>query len=165
MLSIMLILVLVVYFGTISLKLKKYNSEKRTDRVTKPLSIIIKISPIVGIVIFSILFTFILKGRFLERVTHSILVFAIWMYATKFYQYILSYYKKKDILISSIIGMLFSVVLAIILTPLERYVNMIYSYINWSAIFLGLILYITFYIVTFGVKERKLKNNQSRSME
>lgn len=28
MLSIMLIFILVVYFGTISLKLKKYNSEK-----------------------------------------------------------------------------------------------------------------------------------------
>ena len=134
MLSIMLIFILVVYFGTISLKLKKYNSEKRTDKVTKPLSIIIKISPIVG-------------------VTHSILVFAIWMYATKFYQYILSYYKKKDILISSIIGMFFSVVLAIILTPLERYVNMIYSYINWASIFLGLILYIIFYIVTYKTKK------------
>ena len=157
MLSIMLIFIfiLVVYFGTISLKLKKYNSAKGTDKVTKPLSIIIKISPIVGIVIFSILFTFILKGKFLERVTHSILVFAIWMYATKFYQYILSYYKKKDILISSIIGMLFSVVLAIILTPLDWYVNMIYSYINWASIFLGLILYITFYIVTYDVQKNK----------
>ena len=77
----------------------------------------------------------------------------IWMYATKFYQYILSYYKKKEILISSIIGMLFSVVLAIILTPLDRYVNMIYSYINWASIFLGLILYITFYIVTYNTKK------------
>ncbi len=155
MLSIMLIFILVVYFGTISLKLKKYNSEKRTDKVTKPLSIIIKISPIVGIVIFSILFTVILKGRFIERVTHSVLVFAIWMYATKFYQYILSYYKKKDILISSIIGMLFSVVLAIILTPLDRYVNMIYSYINWTSIFLGIMLYIAFYIVTYDVQKNK----------
>ncbi len=165
MLIIMLIIILVVYFGTISMKLKKYNSEKRTDKVTKSLSIIIKISPIVGMVIFSILFAFILKGKFLERVTHSILVFTLWMYATKFYQYILSYYKKKDILISSTIGMLFSAVLAIILTPLEQYVNMIYSYINWSAIFLGLILYITFYIVTFGVEKRKSKNNQSRGVE
>lgn len=61
--------------------------------------------------------------------------------------------------------MFFSVVSAIILTPLDRYVNMIYSYINWASIFLGLILYITFYIVTFGVEERKLKNNQSRSVK
>ena len=134
------------------IELEKRN---RTDKVTKPLSIIIKISPIVGIVIFSILFTVILKGRFIERVTHSILVFAIWMYATKFYQYILSYYKKKDILISSIIGMLFSVVLAIILTPLDRYVNMIYSYINWTSIFLGIMLYIAFYIVTYDVQKNK----------
>lgn len=101
------------------------------------------------------MFTVILKGRFIERVTHSILVFAIWMYATKFYQYILSYYKKKDILISSIIGMLFSVVLAIILTPLGRYVNMIYSYINWTSIFLGIMLYIAFYIVTYDVQKNK----------
>lgn len=56
-------------------------------------------------------------------------------------------------MISSIIGMFFSVVLAIILTPLERYVNMIYSYINWASIFLGLILYIIFYIVTYKTKK------------
>ena len=74
MLSIMLIFILVVYFYIISLKLKKYDSEKRTDKVTKPLSMIIKISPIIGIVIFSILFTWVLKGRFLERVTHAIYI-------------------------------------------------------------------------------------------
>ena len=78
----------------------------------------------------------------------------IWMYATKFYQYILSKKKKKEILISSIIGMLFSIILAITLTPLNQYVNMIYSYINWISIFLGLMLYVTFYIVTFAVEKR-----------
>ena len=75
------------------------------------------------------------------------------MYATKFYQYILSYYKKKDILISSIIGMFFSVVLAIILTPLERYVNMIYSYINWGFNFFRTNFIYYFYIVTYKTKK------------
>lgn len=154
MLGIILICILVMYFFIISWKLKKYCSEKRTDKITKTLSTIIKISPIVGIVIFTILFTFILKGRFLERVTHAILVFAIWMYATKFYQYILSYYKKKEIFIGSIIGMFFSIILAIIFTPLERYVSMIYSYMNWTSIFFGFILYITFYIATFDVRKK-----------
>lgn len=149
MLSIMLICILVIYFSIISWKMKEYCSEKRTDKITKPLSIIIKISPIVGIVIFTILFTFILKGRFLERATHAIIVFALWMYATKFYQYILSYYKKKEILISSIVGMFFSIILAITFTPLEQYVSMIYSYMNWTSMFLGGILYIIFYIVTY----------------
>ncbi len=153
MLSIMLIFILVVYFYIISLKLKKYDSEKSTDKVTKPLSMIIKISPIIGIVIFSILFTWVLKGRFLERVTHAIVVFAFWMYATKFYQYILSYYKKKEILICSIIGMLFSLALAIIFIPLDRYVSMIYSYIDWTSIFLGIMLFIAFYIVTYNTKK------------
>lgn len=150
MLSIMLICILVIYFSIISWKLKEYSSEKRTDKITKPLSIIIKISPIVGIVIFTILFVFILKGRFLERATHAIIVFALWMYATKFYQYILSYYKKKEILISSIVGMFFSIILAITFTPLEQYVSMIYSYMNWTSMFLGGILYIIFYIVTYN---------------
>ena len=150
MLSIMLICILVIYFSIISWKLKEYCSEKRTDKITKPLSIIIKISPIVGIVIFTILFTFILKGRFLERATHAIIVFALWMYATKFYQYILSYYKKKEILISSIVGMFFSIILAITFTPLEQYVSMIYSYMNWTSMFLGGILYVIFYIVTYN---------------
>lgn len=145
----MLICILVIYFSIISWKMKEYCSEKRTDKITKPLSIIIKISPIVGIVIFTILFTFILKGRFLERATHAIIVFALWMYATKFYQYILSYYKKKEILISSIVGMFFSIILAITFTPLEQYVSMIYSYMNWTSMFLGGILYIIFYIVTY----------------
>ena len=77
----------------------------------------------------------------------------IWMYATKFYQYILSYYKKKEILICSIIGMLFSLALAIIFIPLDRYVNMIYSYIDWTSIFLGIMLYIAFYIVTYNTKK------------
>ncbi len=150
MLSIMLICILVIYFSIISWKLKEYSSEKRTDKITKPLSIIIKISPIVGIVIFTILLTFILKGRFLERTTHAIIVFALWMYATKFYQYILSYYKKKEILISSIVGMFFSIILAITFTPLEQYVSMIYSYMNLTSMFLGGILYIIFYIVTYN---------------
>lgn len=154
MLSIICISILVVYFLVISLKLKEYGSENKTNKITKPLSIIIKISPIVGILIFTVLFTFVLKGRFLERVTHAILVFALWMYATQFYQYILSYYKKKEIFIGSIIGMILSIILAIILTPLEQYVSIIYSYMNWTSIFISAILYIVFYTIAFVIRKR-----------
>ena len=61
MLSILSISILAVYFFIISLKLKDCCSEKRTNKITRPLSVIIKISPIVGIAIFTILFIFILK--------------------------------------------------------------------------------------------------------
>lgn len=72
-------------------------------------SLIIDLSPLIGIIVFSILFACVLKGRLLERVTHAILVFGIWMCATKFYCYILAHFKKKWVLISCIIGMLYSI--------------------------------------------------------
>ena len=148
MLNIILILILPVYFFVISWRLRKYCPEERTAKITKPLSIIINLSPLIGIVIFTFLFTFVLKGRFAERGTHALLVFAIWIYATRFYQYILSNYKKKEILVGSIIGMIFSIILAVLLTPLDRYVSLIYSYMNWCSIFLGCGLYVVFYTVT-----------------
>ena len=155
MLSIILVFILAVYFLVISCRLREYHPEERTVKVTKPLSVIINLAPIMGIVIFAILFTFVLKGRFAERGTHALLVFAIWIYATRFYQYILAYYKKKEIFAGSVIGMIFSIILAVLLTPLDRYVSLIYSYINWCSIFLGCGLYIVFYAVTFMIKKAK----------
>ncbi len=49
--------------------------------------------------------------------------------------------KKKEIFISSIESMLFSFILVMIFTPLERYVSMSCSYMNGTSIFLGCILY------------------------
>lgn len=154
MLSITLICILAAYYFIISWKVREYSPEDRTVKVTRPLSIIINLSPLIGIVIFTILFTFVLKGRFAERMTHAFLVFSIWMYATRFYQYILSYYKKKEILAGSVIGMIFSIILAVVLTPLNKYVTMIYSCINWYSIFLGCGLYIVFYSVTLMIVKK-----------
>lgn len=158
MLSIILILVLAVYFFVISWRLREYHPEERTVKITKPLSVIINLSPLIGIVIFAILFTFVLKERLAERGTHAFLVFAIWIYATRFYQYILSYYKKKGILAGSVIGMIFSMILAVLLTPLDRYVSLIYSYTSWYSVFLGCGLYVIFYAVTFIVQKRAKQN-------
>ncbi|MCH5348456.1 MAG: hypothetical protein J1E40_03970 [Oscillospiraceae bacterium] len=154
MLSIILIFVLAIYWGIISWRSRKYCPEERTAKIIKPISMIINLSPLIGIVIFTILFTFVLKGRFAERGTHALLVFAIWMYATRFYQYILAYYKKKEIFICSVSGMIFSIALAILLTPLDQYVSLIYSRMNWCSILLGCGLYIVFYAATFIVTKR-----------
>lgn len=105
MLTIILTAVLPVYFLIICFKLREYRAEERTLKATKPLSKIISLSPLAGIVIFAVLFAFVLKGRFAERATHAFLVFALWLYAPRFYQYILSYYKKKAIIAASVTGM------------------------------------------------------------
>lgn len=154
--SIMLIPILAVYFIVISMRLRAYQSEEWTVKITKPISRIINLSPFIGIVIFTVLFTFLLKGRLAERVTHVFLVFALWIYAARFYQYILAYYKKKGIFAGSVIGMVFSIILAVILTPLNRYISLIYSRVDWYSIFLGLGLYIVFYAVTF-LTSKKVK--------
>lgn len=158
MLSIILIALLALYFIVISWKLKSCFPEERTIKITKYVSKIIKLSPIIGSVIFTILFTFVLKGRIIERSTHALVIFAIWLYATQFYQYILAFFKKRVILICSIIGMIYSILLAIILTPLEQYISLVYSHMSYYSIFLGCGLLIILYTVIFVVM-KKLKTD------
>ena len=159
MLSVILILILPVYFIIIGLRVRGCQPEERTNKITKPLSALISFSPLIGIVVFAVLFSFVLKGRIAERATHAFLVFAVWIYAARFYQYMLAYYKKKKILAGSAVGMTFSVALAMLLTPLDRYVDLIYSFTDWYIAFLGCGLFIIFYAVTFivqkGVKQEK----------
>ncbi len=158
MLSISGILFLAAYYFMVSWKLREYTPEKRTVRLTKSLSRIIHLSPLIGVVVFAILLIFLLKGRFAERATHAFLVFAIWMYATRFYQYILSFYKNKWMVSCSFIGMALSVMLAVILTPLDRYVSLVYSRMNRGSIFLGGGLYLVFYTVAFAFSKKVKKD-------
>lgn len=154
MIGIFICLLLAVYFCVISLRANKYRPEERTVKITKPLSVIINLSPLIGIVIFAVLFAFVLKGRLAKRATHAFLVFAIWIYATKFYQYILAYYKKKEILAGSLIGMGLSIISAAVFTPLDRYVSLIYADTDWCSVFLGAGLYIVFYAAVFAAYKK-----------
>ena len=162
MLNVLLITLLAVGFFIIGFMLKEYPDEERTKKATKPLSLIIDLSPLIGIIVFSILFACVLKGRLLERVTHAILVFGIWMYAVKFYCYILAHFKKKWVLISCIIGMFYSIGLAASLTPLDRYVEVLYSLTDWYSILLSCGLLIVFYtiVILTAISKGNLKKKQ-----
>ncbi len=162
MLNVLLITLLAIGYFIIDFMLKKYPDEERTKKATKLLSLIIDVSPLIGIIVFSILFACVLKGRLLERVTHAILVFGIWMCATKFYCYILAHFKKKWVLISCIMGMLYSIGLAVSLTPLDRYVEVLYSFTNWYSILLGCGLMIVFYtiVIITAIGKGNLKKKQ-----
>lgn len=48
-----------------------------------------------------------------------------------------------------------SAALAVLLTPLDRYVGFIYSYMNWCSVFLGGVLYIVFYFAAFAAAKKK----------
>ncbi len=55
MLAIIMIFALMIYFLIISWLTKGNESEQRTDKIVKPLSKIIELSPLIGGVIFTIL--------------------------------------------------------------------------------------------------------------
>lgn len=162
MLSVFLIALLAFGFVITGFMLKKSPDAERTKEVAKPLSLIIDLSPLIGIIVFSILFACVLKGRLLERVTHAVLVFGIWMCATKFYCYILKHFNKKWVLISCIICMFYAIALAVFLTPLDRYVEVLYSFTDWYSILLSCGLLIVFYtiVILTAISKGNLKKKQ-----
>lgn len=135
MLIIFLVIFLAVFFFVNGFILRNYPNAERTKRATKPLSVIIDLLPVAGIIVFTVLFTCALKGRLPERLSHAVLVFTIWMCATKFYCYLLAHYNLKRAVISCAAGMLFSIGLAVFLTPLDRYVATVYEFTGWYSIF------------------------------
>lgn len=147
MLIIILTAALAAWFIAVSLKSSGLRPEDRSQKAVKPLSNIISFSPLLGLAVFAVLFAFVLKGRLMERAAHALMVFVLWMYAARFYQYILSHYKNRAILAASAAGMLLSAALAVLLTPLDRYAVLIYSLTGWYSLFIGCALLAVFYII------------------
>jgi|GEM_PF-2520836 len=141
-----LIFIIGIYLFYLKLKNKEIYIEERTKEVTALLSKFLMVAPIIGVVVFSILLTTVLQGRFAERSSHALIVFALWVYATSFYVEILKYYKNKSILMTSAVGCAISTILAIILTPLDRYCTIMYSYLHGYTFILGFCLIAFFYI-------------------
>ncbi len=50
------LLILAVYFSFVSIRSGRYRPEERTLKITKPLSVMIGLSPLIGTVIFAVLF-------------------------------------------------------------------------------------------------------------
>ena len=114
---IILTAVLAAGFIAIGVISRGLRPKERTRRAVEPLAKLISLAPILGLVIFALLFAFVLKGRLMERASHALMVFALWMYATRFYLYILAHFKHRGILAGSMAGMLLSAALAVLLTP------------------------------------------------
>ncbi len=161
MLSIILTCVLVSAFFAIEFFSGKYAAEEKTLKVTRPLSILLNVAPLAGILIFSVLFAFVLKGQLWERISHAVFVLAAWMYATRFYLILLSHFKKKRVVASCLVGMVYAVALAVYFTPLNRYVALPYALMNRYSVFLGCGLLIVFYAMTILDHIRKKAMNHA----
>ena len=132
-----------------SFQTSRHNIPERVERFSKGLNRLLLFIPLFAIVVFAVLFLFVLKGRFHERLSHAVLVLALWLYAARFYWFLISFFKHRWILAISIPGMIASAAMAIVLTPLDRYVDLLHSFCGAGSILIGGSLLAIFYAAAF----------------
>ena len=128
---------------------------KRTERFSRGLALLLRFMPVLAAVLFAVLFLFVLKGRFYERLSHAVLVFALWLYAARFYWMLISFFKHRLVLAMSISGMAGSAAAAIVLTPLNRYVDLIHTFTGAGSVLVGCGLLAVYYAAPLLFPRRK----------
>lgn len=103
------------------------------------------VSPVFAFVVFAILFSTVLKGRLLERSSHALIVFMLWLYATSFYVLILKYFKNKILLGVCLIGLIGSAFCAVFVTPLDKYCALIYDPLREISFLIGGCMFVLWY--------------------
>lgn len=128
----------------------------KTEKIANAINNVLLISPIIATITFLVLFSTVLKGRLMERSSHALIVFVLWVYGTSFYVNILKYFKNKIILFICLTGMVTSIVTAIILTPLERYCTLMFSSIHQITYLLGGFMIILWYVINLKYDDKKI---------
>ncbi len=124
----------------------------RVKRASVGMNRLLLLIPVLAVPVFAVLFQFVLKGRFYERLCHATLLLALWLYAARYCWFLLAYHKSFITLSSVEIHLFFIIGLsaaAIDLTPLDRYVETVYPLLGASSILPGAILLLVFYIAAF----------------
>lgn len=149
MTCIALTIIICFYFAICAIYEKKKVVRKKSWGIAKIVSIITVVAPIIALAIFVILFSFVLQGKLMERISHSIIVFSMWICALQFYKYLISYFKDKRSVALSIIGMISSVGIAIFLTPLDRFCSTIYFHFQEVTLPLSIGIIVFIYVIIF----------------
>lgn len=147
MLYIALIILICIYFAACGAYEKRIPVGEKAKKITKILSLVSVIAPIIAAVVFAVLFSFVLQGRMIERAAHAMIVLSMWICALQFYTHIISHIKNKKSWALSIIGFLPSVAMAIVLTPLDRYSELIYDHSQALALPFSIGILVFVYIV------------------
>ncbi len=130
----------------------------RVKRFSKGLNRLLLIIPLLAVPVFAVLFLFVLKDRLCERISHALFLLSFWLYAARYYWFLISYYKYLDFGIfiktanSFYLFILFGVcsaAAAIRYTPLDVYAADIYSGLGPASVFAGIGFLLVFYIAAF----------------
>lgn len=147
-------IILSIGFCIIEAKSNRIIPSQKTAKITNSLSKIIFVSPLLAFVVFAILFSTVLKGRLMERSSHALIVFLLWMYATSFYVMILKYFKNKIFLGVSLIGLIGAVFCAVFVTPLDKYCALVYDSLHELSFLISGIMLVLWYFSVLRLKER-----------
>ena len=161
MIYAVLFITLSIGFYIIEAKSKMIILSRKTAKITNGLSKIMFVSPLLAFVVFAILFNTVLKGRLLERSSHALIVFMLWIYATSFYVLILKYFKNKIFLGLSVIGLIGSVFCAVFVTPLDRYCALVYNSLHEICFLIGGFMVVLWYF-SFLRSSTKFNNSPFR---
>lgn len=159
MLIIFIILITPIYF--IFCKCKDYVAlpQRKTEKIATKLRKFLLVAPLFAFVIFAILFITVLQGKLYERSSHALLVLMLWLYATSFYLDIIRFYKEGKLMVFNIIGIVISIALVIILTPLNRFNTIIYSHLHIFSYGIGIFMLIAYYICHLKIQTKQYKTN------
>lgn len=136
----------------------KFLVPDRVKRFSKGLNRLLLFIPALAVPVFAMLFLFVLKDRLCERISHALFLLSLWLYAARYYWFLISYYKYLDFGIfirtaksfyQFILFGICSAAAAIRYTPLDVFVADIYSDLGPASIFAGIGFLLVFYIAAF----------------
>lgn len=127
------ILGLCLYHLYLSRSVSNYQKNKNTENISLLLNKFVLVAPALALIIFSVLLNTILKGRFVERSSHALILFFLWLLLTRIYIFFISLKPQKYTLFRLIVTGVLILSLIILLTPLDRYVSSLFNqFKNWT---------------------------------
>jgi len=111
----------------------------------KRMDMLIVFAPFISLVVFSILFLTVLTGQLADRISHALIVFSLWIFFTYFIKTLFGYWKNKNILLVSLVGIPLTLYFIFQLTPLDNFTKLVFLKIGNFSFIVGLILIILFY--------------------
>ena len=122
----------------------------RVKKVATGMNRLLLVVPLLAVPVFAVLFLFVLKGRIYERACHATLVLALWLYAARYWWFMIAYYKYMSVMAArgTIFIIVFLAAAAIGMTPLDKY-STVHSALGAVAILPGIVLLLFFYVAAF----------------
>ncbi|HFQ1239417.1 TPA: hypothetical protein ACG9G0_002492 [Enterococcus faecium] len=151
-LIVCLIIIICLHHLFLSKTIPRYSKNKKAEKFCLLLNKFTLIAPILAFIIFSVLLSTTLKGKFMERSSHAMILTFLWLLFTRIYIFLMSLKPPKSISLSLVINGIFLLSLIIFITPLDRYVTYLYNPLEYWTYFIGILEGIIFYIGYFPNK-------------